>query len=209
MTISLASGSNSAPIDFRIRNDQLVTPDLVIDTNNQVVSNNSVAELLVNPLLPPNQQDMMKLGRPFFSAAYLLVDYESFTFTIWKANQTSDVNLIPVVREQSNQPCSSNFMTTPLATPASSPHTLPLRTILGAITGSLTGLAAMLLLIWWVLRSRKQNSREVISNAAFMYALQQKAGEEFCSELPDRSSRCRIYEAPTDSQRAPYELEGA
>lgn len=209
MTISLATGSNSAPIDFLIKNDQLVAPDLVIDTNSKVIFNSSVAELLVNPLLPPNDQDMMKLGRPFFSAAYLLVDYDASTFTIWKANQTNDVNLMPVLKEQASQSCSPNS-TIPIIPPKQSPSR-PRGKIIGAVVGGLIGLVILLLAVWWIVRSRKRTAKEIVSDPAFRNTLEPglKESKEFYSELSNQSSSPRVYEAPTESQRAPYELEGS
>src|ERR1700759_429376 len=168
MTISLASGSNSAPIDFRIRNDQLVVPNQVISANSQVIFNSSVDELLVNPLLPPNDVDMMKLGRPFFSAAYLLVDYESSTFTIWRANQTNDVNLIPVLMEKTSQSCSPNSTISIMSPPAPPPRSTSRNKgkIIGAAIAGLVGLAVLLLAGWCVMRSRNQRAKGIVAASA-------------------------------------------
>lgn len=54
-----------------------------------------------------------------------------------------------------------------------------------------------------------QKDREYVADEAVIYALQQKEGEAWCSELPDRNSRARLYEAPAESQKALYELEGS
>jgi hypothetical protein len=219
MTISLASGSNAPPIDFRIPNTQLVNPDLVIDSDSQVVFNNSVAELLVNPLVSGNANDIMKLGRPFFSSAYLLVDYDSLTFTIWKANQTKDVNIIPMINKEIGSKCSAAAATGI----SSSNSTLsvhksgPSKGIIAmSVIVSLLGLLAIVGVVWFLMKrfvlgkkTRRDVEAEMMRDSLGSESIQAKKEDIFYAELPNGLASPRIVEAPTESQRSPYELEGS
>ncbi|KAI1380999.1 acid protease [Hypoxylon crocopeplum] len=88
LTISLSTG-----LDVRIPNDQYLVPYVDIDRNGSRIFNSSRRELLIATLVerPPI------LGRYFLTSAYLMVDLDSNTFTLWKVNPTPDSELIPVV----------------------------------------------------------------------------------------------------------------
>ena len=85
MTISVAG------FPFTITNDQLVLPDYSVDSVGQtVIQDSNVRELLINPLEEINKNDMPILGQTFLTTAYLLVDNDQQTFTLWKNNLTSE-----------------------------------------------------------------------------------------------------------------------
>jgi hypothetical protein len=97
-----------AGLQIRIPNSQFIIPDLTINPQTgKTEYNSSVRELLINPLMPPNDQDTPELGRQFFTSTYMMVNYDSNTFTLWKANPTEDVNLIPILNSRAAQSCSA------------------------------------------------------------------------------------------------------
>ncbi|KAF2648909.1 hypothetical protein K491DRAFT_611786 [Lophiostoma macrostomum CBS 122681] len=73
-------------IDIRIPNDQLVVDEPTLDDSGHLVTNSSVKNIVLDSLQANNIYDLAILGRLFFSSAYLMVNHESSTFTIWEAN---------------------------------------------------------------------------------------------------------------------------
>ncbi|KAK4991341.1 hypothetical protein LTR50_001926 [Elasticomyces elasticus] len=118
LTIQLDSG-----LSVRIPNDQLVLPDLYIGANGQVMANNSVREIVVNPLNSTNTPDLPLLGRQFLTAAYAMVNLDANTFTLWQANPTTDERLVAVDTEGND--LSTNCSVTPSSSPSASPSTSP------------------------------------------------------------------------------------
>jgi hypothetical protein len=69
-------------------------PDEFIDKAGAVQRNNSAAVLLLSPNDGPNVNDQLIVGMSFFSGAYLSVDHEEKTWTVWAAKATKDENII-------------------------------------------------------------------------------------------------------------------
>ncbi|KAM3153409.1 hypothetical protein ABEW05_006162 [Botrytis cinerea] len=93
-TITLDSG-----ISVRIPNDQLVVPNLTIDhTSGAMVANVSEPELVLNAIQSINANDLPQLGRQFLAAAYLMLNQDANTFTLWQANPTQKEDLVAVDR---------------------------------------------------------------------------------------------------------------
>lgn len=125
-------------------------PEETIDSSGHVDFNSSAPELLVNALLPPNTQDFPRIGRQFFSSAYILVDYDLDQFTIWQANATDDVDLVSITRNQIAQPCSSSPSPSPLK------KTLSAGAITGIVIGCLAGVGLLVAARLVFLQSRKR-----------------------------------------------------
>jgi hypothetical protein len=71
-----------------------------------------------------NQNDTPIIGMQFFSGAYLMVDLDSNTFTLWQANATTDSNLVSVGGSCSETPAAnSNTTVVPSANGTSSSNT--------------------------------------------------------------------------------------
>ena len=96
MTIYLDSG-----LEIRIPNSQFMTPHVDVNRSGKRIINKSKRELLVNALgnQPPT------LGRYFLTAAYLMVNHDANSFTLWQANPTSSSNLVPVYDETAAEEC--------------------------------------------------------------------------------------------------------
>ncbi|RMY53390.1 hypothetical protein D0863_13967 [Hortaea werneckii] len=84
---------------IRIPNELLVIhPSNIVD-NGRTQYNDTVREVLLDPTVGVNKGDTSILGRHFFQAAYLLVNYDSDSFTIWQANATTESNLVSLGNE--------------------------------------------------------------------------------------------------------------
>lgn len=75
----------------RVPNSEYIRPDVTINKNTGVLEVNSTDPDVVAmiSLQGSNSNDVIKIGRNFFSAAYLMVNYDSSEFTIWPANRTA------------------------------------------------------------------------------------------------------------------------
>ncbi|KAI0144105.1 hypothetical protein F4776DRAFT_661200 [Hypoxylon sp. NC0597] len=77
-------------IQIRVPNSQFLVPFVDIDRNGSRIFNSSERE----PLLTEVTGRPATLGRYFLTAAYLMVDIDANTFTLWQANPTLDSKLV-------------------------------------------------------------------------------------------------------------------
>ncbi|KAI2605960.1 acid protease [Hypoxylon fragiforme] len=154
LTISLSTG-----LDVRIPNSQYMVPFVDIDRNGSRFFNTSERELLIGGLA----DQPATLGRYFLTSAYLMIDQDSDTFTLWQANPTSDSKLVSVVTNE-NAEC-GNRTSTPDSN-ASSPDTsqnsqaatgLSGGSIAGVVVGVVVGLGILGLgILFYLRRARRQ-----------------------------------------------------
>lgn len=92
--------------DFSITvpNDLLVVKDQSVAPSGAVQEDASTDVLLMSPLQGVNANDLPILGTAFLSAAYLMVDLDERTFTLWQANATTDTKLVPIGGSCSEDP---------------------------------------------------------------------------------------------------------
>lgn len=120
MTIKLNSG-----FSVRIPNDQLVVPELTIDDSTGALhANGSTPELVINAMQMGNADDLPKLGRQFLSSAYLMVNQDGGSYTLWEANQDTNEDLVAI--DKNNVPvtqfCAANDGTSTTAGAAATQH---------------------------------------------------------------------------------------
>lgn len=118
MTFFLDSG-----LEIRVPNDQFMTPFVDINREGRRVVDNSKREFLMNPL--SNQP--ATLGRYFLTAAYLMVNHDSNSFTLWQANPTTSTDLVPVHDEEAAKECRGDVpgLVQPSASATASPSASP------------------------------------------------------------------------------------
>ncbi|KAK1781451.1 aspartic peptidase domain-containing protein [Copromyces sp. CBS 386.78] len=87
LTIALSNG-----LSVRIPNSQLIVPPEEIARNGSFVTEPNQMALPINRL----GTQPATLGRFFFTSAYLMVDHEADTFTLWQANPTAKSNLVAI-----------------------------------------------------------------------------------------------------------------
>ncbi|KAK8104417.1 uncharacterized protein PG998_011450 [Apiospora kogelbergensis] len=93
LSISLSSG-----LSVRVPNDQFMVPKPYVDRNGSRLLDRSYREFLFSPLA--DNGNPATLGRYFLTAAYLMVNHDAGTFTLWRANPTTSSSLVPVVAEK-------------------------------------------------------------------------------------------------------------
>lgn len=114
-------------LSVTVPNDLLVVPDAYVAPSGQYETNNSAAALLIQPAIGDNVVDVAILGRPFLSSAYLMVDLDAQTFTLWQANATTDERLVTVggncdhAPEVNDAPSNATTATVSAGSSASSP----------------------------------------------------------------------------------------
>ncbi|RGP68844.1 peptidase aspartic [Fusarium sporotrichioides] len=96
ITFHLDSG-----LQVRIPNDQYIVPFVDIDRSGARVTKPKTKELLMNGVA--NQP--ATLGRYFLTAAYLMVNHDAGTFTLWQGNPTQRSKLVKVFDQDTADKC--------------------------------------------------------------------------------------------------------
>lgn len=68
--------------------------DQYVGPNGAVETNASASLVLISPDNNVNADNTPIIGMPFFSGAYLMVDLDAGTFTLWQANATADSKIV-------------------------------------------------------------------------------------------------------------------
>lgn len=191
MTIRLSSG-----LSIRIPNSQFLVPYVEIARDGTRVSNDSLVDLLVNSI---GGNRTATLGRYFLTAAYLMVDHDANTFTLWQANpSTGRPNLVPVVEESTDQSCATSSgggggaTTNTPSTPATAdpPSSISTGAVVGIAIGSVAGLAAVVVAAFLVLRRRRKKpaARAGGQPVESLYdSADERARPDVLTEMPDDS----------------------
>ena len=170
LTFNFESG-----VVITVTSDQLVEPEIVVNDAGVTTADSNTREILVSQLSGLNTAEELILGLPFFTAAYLLVNYDQTppTFTLWQSNLTTDQDLVALDSDGSECGQSS---TTLFPTPSSMP-TVQVSTQVhkntslssGAIAGISVSAAAIVVIISSLLllaRKRRQQGRARMDNTA-------------------------------------------
>jgi hypothetical protein len=97
LTITLQSGPK-----ITIPNEQLVIPDVHLDKDGGMYFDPETREVLLNPLQGKYKNSLPTLGAPFFTSAYLHVNYDTDTFNLWQANPTTEEKLVGVRKAETS-----------------------------------------------------------------------------------------------------------
>ncbi|KAI1760425.1 acid protease [Hypoxylon sp. FL1150] len=165
LTISLSTG-----LDIRIPNNQYLVPYVDIDRNGSRIIDTSVRELLVNGL----SDQPATLGRYFLTAAYLMVDLDSNTFTLWQANPTRDSKLVSAAANRAtDSQCvndtsipGSNGTASDLSQAPQQANGLSGGSIAGIVVGVIAGLAVLGLGVFFYLRRARNGAQFTQSDEA-------------------------------------------
>ncbi|ROV96865.1 hypothetical protein VPNG_09261 [Cytospora leucostoma] len=165
MTITLTSG-----FSVRVSNDQFLVPHIYVDYDGARKEDTSIKELLWNAV----SDQSATLGRYFLTAAYLMVNHDSNSFTLWQANATTSSNLVPVMDEKSAEACGDvSGVVQPSATnsakPAATASTLDnsrsssgstsVGAVVGGVVGGVAALALVALAAFFLARRRTRRAR--------------------------------------------------
>ncbi|KAM0132661.1 hypothetical protein ACHAP3_006331 [Botrytis cinerea] len=98
LSIKLSSG-----LEVTIPNSQFMPPFVTIERNGSRVFNQSEREFLYGV----TSDQPSTLGRYFLTAAYLMVNHDENTFTLWQANPSTATNLVPTITKDTAESCAN------------------------------------------------------------------------------------------------------
>lgn len=171
ITLEFATG-----LSIRIDNSQFVGPDVTINRETGATeANNTEPDLAMIALQGINSNDVIRIGRNFFSAAYISVNYDVGEFTVWAANATEHQALVAVdsTGAEVDSSCDTNNGTAVVTAGGAAPSSAdgsntakdsgessensgpPVSGIVGGVVGGVVGIIAISGLTWWLLRRRK------------------------------------------------------
>jgi len=160
ISVTLQSG-----LTVRLPSHQLVIPERTIQPNTgRVVINGRLPNLVLNPASRP---DLSKLGQMFLSVAYLLVNHDADTFTLWEAEDPTVLKEKKVVGVDGRggevssavcqgQPDSNN--TEGSGTNITRNSSVSTGVVVGSVFASLAGVGILAGGIWWFLKWRKRKA---------------------------------------------------
>lgn len=179
ITFHLDSG-----LQVRVPNDQYIVPSVDIDRNGSRVYKPDVRELLMNSL----GDQPATLGRYFLTSAYLMVNHDAGTFTLWQANPSKKSSLVRVFDQDTANKCDdASGVVQPSATttpgesqePAEKTSTADDSTpISGGVIGGIVAAAVVVLglvgfgIIYLVRRKRRARASQRGGKDAIQFAVQ-------------------------------------
>ncbi|QSZ37859.1 hypothetical protein DSL72_008959 [Monilinia vaccinii-corymbosi] len=167
LSIKLSSG-----LQVTIPNSQFMPPFVTIDRNGSRVFNQSEREFLYGVI----SDQPSTLGRYFLTAAYLMVNHDQSTFTLWQANPSVATDLVPTISRDTAESCANvttsgtvvvNGTTTePGASSPTTKATANTSTGLspGVLAGISIGIASIVCLlagICWYIFQRKKRAQKI------------------------------------------------
>lgn len=156
------------------------------------------------------------LGRYFLTSAYLIVNHDAQTFTLWQANPSTTSQLVPVLGDKTKreacdsnsttgtpQPSATNPSVTPDGTPGGtqSPPGKSLSVGIVAAIGVVSVVASGLIVLWVFYVVRRRNKAAQLHEVAV--AAHQSVLEK----------NTKVFRQPTahemHSESRPYEVQGS
>lgn len=113
LTFHLDSG-----LKIRVPNNQYMIPTVDIASNGSRTTDTSKRDILITDI----EDEPPILGRYFLTAAYLMVNHDAGTFTLWQANATRERSLVKVFDEETGKKCEN---TTGVIQPSASENSRP------------------------------------------------------------------------------------
>lgn len=140
-------------------------PDVYISpANGDTLGDNSKQVLLVTSLQGSSANDMPYLGSQFLAAAYLQVNQDAGQFSLWKANPTTNADLVAVNDADAEVSKFCEVVTNATATNTTAPRgpvaetskgSLPKGVIAGIVAGAAAGVALGAGFTMWLFKKRK------------------------------------------------------
>ncbi|KAF2227012.1 aspartic peptidase domain-containing protein [Elsinoe ampelina] len=149
-------------LDIRIPNDQLVLPDISIAETGAMNVNYSKQVVMLDALAAETEMLLPIIGRSFLSSAYVFVNQDAGTFTLWAANATTESDIVPIARDGSIvDTCGLRLVGTDSPESGDTSGSTPARLTIGAIAGIAVGSAAALMVVaaaaFFIIRRRRQS----------------------------------------------------
>lgn len=205
-----------------------MVPAITFDTNGTRLENDTIKEFLFNGI----GDQKATLGRYFLTAAYLMVNHDSQTFTMWAANPTTSSNLVSVVDQETETECSNiTGVVQPSANDTMSSNTgttedatTPVAAIAGGVVGGVIFIAILGLSMFSFMRRKKRasllssNSPQSPLSLGETHVPQDGSTEQSQQRHPapqiqqadqmQSGAKAERYELPPDYQPRSYEMMG-
>lgn len=141
---------------FTLSNDIIIRPREYMGAAGAFKTDPSVPGILVTPLYGGNAKDLPHVGRPFFSAVYVMVDLDRETWTIWQANATTDMRLVSIGNECPEEAPEPPGSGQNAPGEMSTADRMEPDTIAGTVVGSVFGISLLIGLaaVYWLRRKR-------------------------------------------------------
>lgn len=167
----------SNDLQITIPNHQLVIPDISIDISGNTVFNSSTREVMLNSLQAINADDMPILGMTFLTSAYLSVNHDRGTFSLWQASPTTDKKLIGIGRDSNGCLGAATNTTSVTSSPSPSHKPPPSPISAGAIAGIVVAAVVLTAVVVGCLYMRRKTKRIQVQRRAAL-------GRNFQMETP-------------------------
>ena len=216
MVISFSSG-----LQVTVPNDQFMVPFVAIDRNGSRIFNESQREFLFNPTVEGVQPHT--LGRYFLTSAYLMVNHDAGTFTLWQANPSTTSKLIPVLGNKAKREACNGTATAGSSLPSATDSSgttpgltrapkknLSTGTVAAIAVVSIVAVGLVALWILYVLRRRKRREQAQAHQPAMVgaeNALLKNSNWQGHTTVHEVHSESRPFEVQ-GSEGMVYELEG-
>lgn len=200
LTITLSSG-----LSIRVPNSQFMTPFVEIGRDGARAYNESIKEFLYNSV--GNQP--ATLGRYFLTAAYLMVNHDANSFTLWQGNPTSSSTLVPVLDEKAAAACgtasgvvqqsataTASASSSNGATASSSSSGVSTGAIVGAAIGGVAAVVAVAAIVAILFRRKRRQQRVAETTAPNTGDNDRMVPPQFLESKPSA-----VYEMPPGHER--------
>jgi hypothetical protein len=188
-------------VSINITNDMLVTQPQSVSTDGSITTNTSSAEIMIFPF--DVKQRVPQIGRQFFAAAQLFVDFEGGNFTIWPVEDSSESNLVSIgsgcaVESVGKSNTSSSANDTAGSNSSTNGHKgsgLTNGAIAGAVVGTVAGVVLIIAVIFILMRRRKRVNapEQTDEGVAHEETKEMPPGHEVEATTSTHRSRCWSY----------------
>ncbi|KAF2202996.1 hypothetical protein GQ43DRAFT_367939, partial [Delitschia confertaspora ATCC 74209] len=166
LIISIQNG-----IRIRIPNTELVVPEMTIAKDGQVEANTLLRNIVINSIQNVNEDDLPQLDRLLFTSAYLMVNHDANTFTLWQADAGAGSPELKAVGEHgevieefcanttspTSNETSSRSETSPSSALSPEKRDMSGAVIGGIIAAAVGGVAVLSCITFFFLRRRRSN----------------------------------------------------
>jgi hypothetical protein len=147
-----------------------VIPDISVNGEGSTIFNDTTREVLLNPLQDVNKNDIPLLGMTLLTSAYLNVNYDTGSFSLWQATPTTDQKLVGVGKSSSGCRIVSNGTSSTSESSSPSNTAQPTRdsqqdskkastaALAGIAVGAVAGLAILVAAAFWLVHRRRHQA---------------------------------------------------
>ncbi|KAK0721265.1 aspartic peptidase domain-containing protein [Apiosordaria backusii] len=215
-------------LDIRVSNSQFFVPFVDVDRGGVRNVDRTKKELVMFGV----GEELATLGRYFLTAAYLMVNHDERTFTMWQANPTTKSSLVAVQREGSQtRDCGSSGGSVDTFGEGSDrntnrdggspvPESAPLSTsmIAGIAVGGVVVLASIIAAIFIIRRRKCRNMAtkteatppgydQVMASGDGFFIVDQNSPQEIAGSFPGNPNKRKSVELRAEQR--PQELHGS